>query len=316
VTLVAGADNSCSIVSPGATNVACWGNNSDRQLGPTTGTLYNDSTRVSSGSQWKLVATNGNSACAVERVSAAPSLETLRCWGTRLGQGALAPKTIYPPVVTGVMTPYFDQLAMGNGFGMAVVRPSLASNARTLMTWGVGNEGQLSPTGGATRGDLQEVLTIPIVATDVSLAPAEGGGHACISWIVNDEATVQCWGRNNQLQLGSPTQTDRFHVVSFPGSFVTRKVVTALDHSCALSRGGSILCWGSGYDLGLEANVGDMPRPFGEGTAWSDIATGNTHVCAVSGDARRVQCWGTSKFGQFGNGARYHPDPVPALVER
>lgn len=97
---------------------------------------------------------------------------------------------------------------------------------------------------------------------------------------------------------------------------MTRKVVTGLDHSCALSLGGSILCWGSGYDLGLEANVGATPRSFGSNTIWADLATGDNHVCAVSENRQVVQCWGTSKFGQFGNGARYHPDPVPALVER
>ena len=317
VTLAAGATNSCSIIFPGATNVACWGNNSDRQLGPNIGTRYTDVTPVStSGNLWTLVATNGNSACAVERTTSLPAVETLRCWGVRLGQADTEPETIYSPTVTGQATPYFDQLTMGNGFGMAVVRTGAASSVRNVMTWGFGDEGQLSPIGGATRGNLQTVLPIPPGATSVSLAPAEGGGHACISWIDGGVATVQCWGRNNQLQLGSPTQTDRFHVLSFPAGFVTRKVVTGLDHSCALSIGGSILCWGSGYDLGLEANVGATPRSFGSNTIWSDLVTGNNHVCAVSENRQVVQCWGTSKFGQFGNGARYHPDPVPALVTR
>ena len=217
--LVAGANNSCSI-EPGSNRVTCWGNNSDRQLGPdlqNMGVRYSDVTPVpTAGASWTLVATNGNSTCAVERTTSLPAVETLHCWGTRLGLADTEPETIYAPTVTGQATPYFDQLTMGNGFGMAVVRPTAASTVRNLMTWGSGDEGQLSPMNGATRGDLQTVLPIPTGATNVSLAPAEGGGHACVSWTVGGVATVQCWGRNNQLQLGSPMQMVRFNVLSFP----------------------------------------------------------------------------------------------------
>ena len=310
--LVAGRDNSCSIL-PGRTNVACWGNNDRRQLGPSSGTRYNDVTPLSpTGGSWSLVATNANAACAVEQTAATPIAETLRCWGQRLGI-ANAPETLYTPGIPGVTNPVFEQLALGNGFGMALIR-TVTPATRSVMTWGSGDEGQLSPMGGGTRGDLQTALTVPAAATDVSLAPSEDGGHACVSWIENSVATVRCWGRNNQNQLGSLVATNDYRP-TMPNGFVTRKVVTAADHSCALSSAGAIACWGSGYDL-FDGPIGENPQLFGAGTVWADLVTGREHICAVSTNRRVVQCWGTSKFGQFGNGARYHPDPVPALVAR
>ncbi len=318
--LVAGSDNTCSIL-PGADKIACWGKNSDGQLGPNFDNMmvgYSDLTPVSAtNNRWTLVATNGNAACGVERGPAAGARETLQCWGLHFGQPSSAPTTIYSPVVIGVVAPQYDQLAMGAGFGMAVVRPGSALTGRKLMTWGSAEFFQLSPTPNTmTHDDLQNVLTIPDTATEISLAPANDGGHACISWVANDVSHVQCWGRNNQQQLGAINTSVQVATPMLPGDFITHKVVTAFDHSCALSRAGAIACWGSGYDLGLEGDLGARSRLFGVGTVWADLATGRDHVCAVNDERREVQCWGTSKFGEFGNGARYHPDPVAALVRR
>lgn len=311
--LVAGAHNSCSIV-PGENNVACWGNNQQAQLGIATPTATNHTVPVEvTTSQWTLVATDGDAACGVER-NMPGTTETLRCWGMRFGQTS-DDRTMYMPQV-GVGTPFYEGLAMGNGFGAAVVRPTSTPINRAVMTWGEGRAGQLAPGAMLNRGDLQTAITIPDEATNISLAPAGAdGAHTCVGWMRSGTGTVQCWGSDSAGQLG----VNQFGIgrPAFEAGFEPTKVVTAENHSCALSTDGRIFCWGNGNELGSDNELGATPRQFGGANQqWADLATGRHHTCAITMDRRAVQCWGTSEFGQFGNGSRFHPDPVAALVPR
>lgn len=312
MTLVAGTHNSCSILS-GENNLACWGNNQQAQLGSATATdTLHVVPVVDAVGRWTLVATGGDAACGVER-NMTTTTQTLRCWGMRFGQ-TQPERTMYMPAVVG--TPFYDALAMGNGFGMAVVRPTVANINRAVMTWGAGMSGQLAPGATADRSDLQTAIPIPDGATNISLAPAGADGeHACVGWVLNGTGTVQCWGSNSAQQLGTVNMDVGRPV--FEGGFQPSKVVAAENHSCALGLDGRIFCWGNGNELGSDNPLGATPQQFGGSTQrWADLATGRHHTCAIALDRHGVHCWGTSEFGQFGNGSRYHPDPVAAMVPR
>jgi alpha-tubulin suppressor-like RCC1 family protein len=88
--------------------------------------------------------------------------------------------------------------------------------------------------------------------------------------------------------------------------------------SCALARGGAVLCQGanrlgqlgdgSHTNRSSAARVLDLPPA-------TDIAVGHSHACALLED-HTVRCWGSNERGQIGTGHRDRsPHPTPERVE-
>ncbi len=71
----------------------------------------------------------------------------------------------------------------------------------------------------------------------------EGGErHVCA---VIDDGTVRCWGRNEKGQLGDGSRTWR-RTPGPPISGLTdiAQLSVGFEHSCAVTHGGSVWCWG------------------------------------------------------------------------
>jgi len=90
-------------------------------------------------------------------------------------------------------------------------------------------------------------------------------------------------------------------------------------HTCALTAGGGVKCWGGNYfgQLGSSANTGtNNPNPTPIDTGLSGvvaIAAGDEHTCAVTA-AGGVECWGGNYYGQLGsdtNSGTSTPNPTP-----
>lgn len=74
------------------------------------------------------------------------------------------------------------------------------------------------------------------------------------------------------------------------------------DHTCAVTSGGSVFCWGfgGGGQLGAAGSEEqDRPVQVRATTVFSAVAAGGAHTCALSreGDA---YCWGGNQFGEAG----------------
>lgn len=219
---------------------------------------------------------------------------TAQCWGNnmngQLGNGNTIHSSI-PVVVQGLSntkmlsTGYYHTCALlGTG---------------AVQCWGGNSYGQLGE--GTIIPSLVPVMVNKNgIGNVVSLSA--GGFHSCA---VLGDGTVQCWGSNENGQLGNGTTTNSSIPVPVSGISDAIAVSAGTYHSCALLRTGEVQCWGSNDtgQLGNSTMGTNMLKPIAVTniTTATAVTTGRNHSCAIV-DNGAVQCWGSSIFGQLGNG--------------
>ena len=137
------------------------------------------------------------------------------------------------------------------------------------------------------------------------VAIAAGGAHTCA---VTRGGGVLCWGDNSIGQLGDGTKTDRMIPVPAVGLGTGVAAIAAgAFHTCALTAGGAVLCWGNNYagQLGDRTETPRLTPAAVSGLAGGVVAitVGDGHTCALTTDGA-VVCWGGNSVGQLGDGTR------------
>lgn len=141
--------------------------------------------------------------------------------------------------------------------------------------------------------------------TDVMSAISTGNSHTC-GLLLNSNG-VQCWGDNTYGQLGDGTETERTTPVDVSGltSGVT-SVDTGNGHTCALTSGGGVKCWGDNTDGQLgDGSTTQSSTPVDVSGLTSGviaISAGGSHTCALTSSGG-VKCWGRNANGQLGDGS-------------
>jgi hypothetical protein len=203
----------------------------------------------------------------------------VKCWGSnefgQLGNGTTIDSSI--PV---------DVAGLGHG-----VRAIAAGGGHTCALTA---EGGVECWGGNSAGQLGSgINTDSSVPVDVSgleggvTAIAAGGWHTCA---VTTGGGVKCWGSNMYAQLGTGTTTDASIPVAVSDLASEVSAIGAGDiHTCALTTGGGVKCWGYAGSGGLGAGVpADVP---GLTSGVRAIAASYAQTCALTiGGA--VKCWG------------------------
>ena len=180
-----------------------------------------------------------------------------------------------------------------------------------LATVGLG----LTLGNGLTQARPATAMPIDVAGSDADAtaeAISAGWGHTCA---LTSAGGVKCWGGNEFGQLGDGTTTERntpVDVVGLDSGVLT--VASGGLHTCALTAGGGVKCWGLNAFGEVGAATTDLcgwaPSPcstipldvVGLEAGVAAIAAGSSHTCAVTARGG-AKCWGFSQDGQLGTAA-------------
>jgi alpha-tubulin suppressor-like RCC1 family protein len=140
---------------------------------------------------------------------------------------------------------------------------------------------------------------------------AAGSKHTCA---LKSDGTVRCWGDNFHGQLGDGTTTmsaEPVEITALGQDVVRLGMDDSADHSCVVTREGSVKCWGwnSAGQLG-DGSTQDRSLPVvvdqdASGNSLDqviDVCTGWLHTCVQRANGE-VLCFGSNDSGRLGDPA-------------
>ncbi len=251
-------------------------------------------------------ATAGKIAAGPDHTCAIKADGTVACWG-RNSSKEVTPSNGFdqdvPVVVPGLTG--MTQVAVGFQHSCAI------DSVGILSCWGRGYSNV------TTIKDGNNANYVGVKAVVV------GSYHTCF---IDSLTNVQCWGDNSVGQLGQGSipayATTPVFVERYAGVLTGVVSLAAGNfHTCALTSGGDVVCWGQGAigdgsaALPGYESTGTQSAAFAvvpAVTGAKGMTSGPSHACAVL-VAGGVKCWGYNNHGQLGNGnttSQLFPVPV------
>ena len=327
--IAAGQYHSCAILDNGS--VKCWGYNNNGQLGIDNTTNMGDNSgemavlpvvNLGTGRTATAISLHANQSCALLDNA------SVKCWGSnqhgRLGLGhknSIGDQSGEMAALTGI--------DLGTGRTATAIAAggnhtcALLDNA-SVKCWGRNQHGQLGIGNTEHMGNISNEMGDDLPSIDLgtgrtATAIAAGYFHTCA---LLDNASVKCWGRNSegQLGLGNTTQIgdnsnemgDNLPSIDLGTGRTATAIAAGAYLTCALLDNGAVKCWGDNnigqLGIGNTTDMGDNSGEMGDDLPSIDLGTGRTataiasirnHHCAILDNAS-VKCWGENAQGQLG----------------
>jgi alpha-tubulin suppressor-like RCC1 family protein len=300
--IAVGPKHDCAVLEKAT---SCWGSNESGQLGDGTVTARSTPVEVFGLTNAIDVALGSTHSCALL------SNKMVTCWGANshgeLGDGTTASHLHPTTKVSGLSNAV--AIGAGNQFSCALLQ-----NGK-VMCWGSGADGRL---GNGLTDDQHEAVAVSDLmgeTTDISV----GGDWACARL---STGRVQCWGLNQQGQLGDGTTFSKGVPVLLDLQNVSPLQADSQKaspiqlgkqaHSCAIINADSkpdasvpgVYCWGANDhgQLGTASTANALVPVFSTPEIPKQLSLGAQHTCAIK-PSGQVVCVGSNNSNQLGNGS-------------
>jgi alpha-tubulin suppressor-like RCC1 family protein len=221
----------------------------------------------------------------------------VKCWGAnfagQLGNGTQVDSAVpvevgLPGAASAVVAGYAHACALVGG---------------AAWCWGDNTLGEIGDGTLVSRATPVAVAGLPgpvlALGAGGGILPGTSFGHTCA--VVSGNA-LWCWGADDAGQLGdggTATQRNPVAVTILPAGTQVSAVAGGERHTCALSSGGAVYCWGA-FDAG-QLGTGSLaaqtsPAAPAVASGATALATGQSHSCAIASGA--LECWGLNSLGQ------------------
>lgn len=276
--------------------VACWGRNSDGQLGNEKTSDSGTPVLVPSLAKATAVALGERHSCVITLDSGA------LCWGNN-DQGQLGAASTKPfssiPLKVNSMTAWGkpSDLASGRQHVCAIFGEGI------LACWGSNELGQLGTgfEGDTSNAPVRVLREVNGVRTFIGNAKQVVAGevHTCVL----AAGKVECWGDNGLGELGEdPDQVGTRDVARpVPGleGIAVDELAASSAHTCARA-GTDVYCWGSNLfgELAKAEGFFGTPTHIPLPSNIVSITAGRFFGCALSSDGT-ARCWGSNAEGQL-----------------
>lgn len=299
-----------------ADELMCWGNNSDGQVGPGSGS---SPSRIELGGAVRQVSVGDRHTCAVTETDGG----SLYCWGDgeygQLGNGLFSDRNA--PVRVASATA-FARVAAGGRHTCAL------TTAGGIQCWGANELGQLG-RGGWSEGNAEPAP----VRSDVKFKDVSA--YSGLTCGLSTTSMAHCWGNNRAYIAGQSTsdrcRADAHECVATPTPVQGGKEYVAIAASgfggCGLASNGDVSCWGLNAQSSLgvpDASLGSCyvigarpctPTPVIGPTSFTTLSGSGWHYCGIQANGG-AYCWGSNRAGQLGDpGVSESSTPVVMSVE-
>lgn len=303
--IATGWSHTCALTSSGG--IKCWGSNTLGALGvgsPIENSLVPVDV-VGLSSRITAITAGYGHTCALT----APG--QVKCWGLnefgQLGSGDTV-KYAIPRDVIGL---YSGATALTSSFDHTCA----VANGGGVKCWGDNSAGAL---GDGTTINRPAPVSVVGLSSGIS-AVASGWENTCA---LTTSGGVKCWGVNlyGELGIGNDNNIDQLVPLDVMGlSSGVSAIAGGSHHTCTLSSGGGVKCWGMGDNgqlgVGISTRSSVPVNVIGLSSGVAAITAGAYHTCALTTNGG-VKCWGANSFGQLGDGTtvdRFSPVDVVGL---
>jgi len=292
----AGGEYSCALTNAGG--VKCWGYNSYGQLGDGTWKerhapvdvvgLTSGVAAIAAGNQ-NFYSNFNYPEC--EHTCALTITGGVKCWGCDTGSDT--------PVDVYGLTSGISSIAVGGQHSCAL------TSGGGVKCWGRNKVGAVGDGTITQQNTPVDVIGLSNNVMEISA----GNSHNCALLATGE---IKCWGYNEYGQLGNGEMGYNLAYVNVSGlSSGVSAISGGSYHSCALTTGGGVKCWGPNF--WGELGDGSTERRFtpvdvvGLSSGLTAIASGDGRSCALTAIGG-VKCWGDEPGD--GSDTRYTPIDV------